>query len=197
MPCWSSMAPDGTSARNSRCQKTSPCCPCHPMHRNSIRSRTSGSTCGPTIWRSASTAPTTPSSMLAARPGTASLLSQTASHPSLNANGPSCHDLWRLVLDPFERQSARVIESLLGHLGVGDGLLAERGDRLHHFAAQGVRRRKVSHDFAGEGAKRIQHFVRELLQDHAVLADQRPESAVVLGDEFVHHEEVSIAVRSE
>src|SRR3546814_9097833 len=95
------------------------------MHRNSIRSRTSGSTCGPTIWRSASTAPTTPSSMLAARPGTASLLSQTASHPSLNANGPPCHDLWRLALDPFERQSARVLESLLGHLGVGDGLRPE------------------------------------------------------------------------
>src|SRR3546814_13453288 len=99
--------------------------------------------------------------MLAARPGTASLLSQTASHPSLNANGPSCPDLWRLVLDPFERQSARVIERLLGNLGVGAGLLAERGDRLHHSAAQGVRRRKVSHEFAAEGATRLKHLIRE------------------------------------
>src|SRR3546814_8193324 len=81
------------------CSSDLPCCPCHPMHRSSTRSRTSGSTCGPTIWRSASTIPTTPSSMPAARPGAASLPSQTASHPSRNANGQSYHDLWRLVLD--------------------------------------------------------------------------------------------------
>src|SRR3546814_21017345 len=88
------------------------------------------------------------------------------SHPSLNANGPSCHDLWRLVLDPFERQSARVKDSLLGHLGVGEGLLAERGDRLHHFAAQGVDRTRV---VAGQGVSvRLESGCRLIIQNNKV-----------------------------
>src|SRR3546814_13839205 len=91
------MALAGTPVQRSKCPKTSHCCPYHPTHRSSIRSRTSGSTCAAATWRSASTIPTTPSSMPAARPGAASLLSQTASHPSRNANGQSYHDLWRLV----------------------------------------------------------------------------------------------------
>ena len=95
---------------------------------------------------------------------------------------------------PFERQGAGIVESLLGEVAVGDCLFAELDDAVHHLAAQGIGGREVADHLAGQTAQCVKNFVGELLQHNAVLAGQRIERGIVVGDELVQYVDVRIGV---
>jgi hypothetical protein len=81
--------------------QTSPFCPCRRNPRNSIRSRTSGSSCATTGSQIACSNPTTISSTIAAMLGISSSISPGRSCPSDCANGRTGSDQWDLVLLVF------------------------------------------------------------------------------------------------
>src|SRR6266480_1838240 len=88
MPSCCSTEPAGIRpAANSRCQTTSASCTCRPIRLNSIRSKTSGSSCDRTNSATASSTATPISSMPAAMPGTHLPPTQAASVQSPPGHG--------------------------------------------------------------------------------------------------------------
>src|SRR5207247_4896935 len=123
MPSCCSTEPAGIRpAANSRCQTTSASCTCRPIRLNSIRSKTSGSSCDRTNSATASSTATPISSMPAAMPGTHLPPTQAASVQSPPGHGH------RLLSDAVGIIS---LQRLLDHA-------AEREqaplDQLRHFA---------------------------------------------------------------
>src|SRR4029077_6704037 len=96
-PSSSSIRPAGTEQSSSRSRTTSPPCRCHRAHPNSTARKTSGSSCARIGSQTASSNPSTISSITAATPGTPSSISLGRSCPSLVANGHSSvnhHEVW-------------------------------------------------------------------------------------------------------
>jgi transposase len=97
MPCCSSIAPAGTPRPTWSCPRTSRQSGFPRARPSSIRWKTSGSICGRTGSPTASSRPSTTSSMRSATPGTNSPPSPKRSHQSGCANGPTsviAHDRW-------------------------------------------------------------------------------------------------------
>ena len=87
-PLSSSIKPAGTVPRTSRFPATSRSCRCRRAHPSSIARKTSGSSCARTGSPTASSNPSTTSSITAAMPGTHSSISPGKSCPSRFAIGP-------------------------------------------------------------------------------------------------------------
>src|SRR2546425_1684435 len=141
MPSCCSTEPAGIRpAANSRCQTTSASCTCRPIRLNSIRSKTSGSSCDRTNSATASSTATPISSMPAAMPGTHLPPTQAASVQSPPGHGH------RLLSDAVgmigaEREPPRLHPGLavdflgiIAELGEPPLHLLERsGLELHYF----------------------------------------------------------------
>ena len=80
---------DGTAPKTSRLPKTSRSCRCRRVRRSSTRKKISGNSCGRTGCRTASSNPSTKSSITAATPGIRSSINPGKSCPSLAAIGQS------------------------------------------------------------------------------------------------------------
>src|SRR6266516_4537768 len=85
----SSIKPAGTAPRTSRCRATSRSCRCRRARPSLTAKKISGSSCARTGCRTASSNPSTTSSITAATPGTPSSISPGKSCPSLTAIGRS------------------------------------------------------------------------------------------------------------
>src|SRR5262245_5918380 len=122
MPSSWSIKLAGTCRPASSCPQTSPSLRCRQNAPSSIRSKTSGSLCATTGFRTASSNPTTISSTIAATLGTSSSISPGASCPSDCANGRTGSDQRELVLGVVtSAQPYLLLNSTAAFFGSGAG----------------------------------------------------------------------------
>ena len=103
---------DGTAPKTSRLPKTSRSCRCRRVRRSSTPKKISGNSCGRTGCRTASSNPSTKSSITAATPGIPSSINPGKSCPSLAAIGHALNPHQLRILRRVDAADGRQLESV-------------------------------------------------------------------------------------